>query len=75
MFLDGRVLEKRGLDALESPSVLLSREEHTAVTSMLRNELPYGQVHSPESVWRAYQNVYSEAPEWLGAIEPYFRKP
>jgi hypothetical protein len=72
--LEERHLLNWGLDAAEAPAVVLSRAEHTAVTNLLRQELPYRQVHTPEAVWNAYQKIYAEAPEWLNSISVYFKK-
>ena len=73
--LEERHLLNWGLSASEAPAVVLSRAEHTTVTSLLRQELPYGQVYSREAVWNAYQRVYSGTPEWLDSISIYFKKP
>ena len=73
--LEERHLLNWGLDASEAPAVVLSREEHAAVTSLLRQELSYGRVYSPDEVWSAYQRVYAGAPEWLDAVSAYFKKP
>jgi RHS repeat-associated protein len=71
--LEERHLVNWGLDASHAPAVILSQQEHQIVTSLLRQKLPYGEVYSREAVWEAYQEVYSEVPEWLELISAYFK--
>ena len=72
--LEERHLLNWGLDASEAPAVILSRQQHTIVTNMLRQELPFGGIYSRQAVWNAYQKVYAEAPDWLDSISVYFNK-
>jgi RHS repeat-associated protein len=55
------------------PAIVLSRSEHTRLTTELQRRLPIGANLSKEEVWAVYQDVYRDHPEWLRAIEGYFR--
>jgi hypothetical protein len=72
--LEQRHLVNWGLDPRVAPAVLLPREEHLAISAMLRRELPYGQIYSRESVWSAYERIYADTPEWLETIGSYFKR-
>ncbi|MBK9260608.1 MAG: hypothetical protein IPM54_12390 [Polyangiaceae bacterium] len=68
----------------DAPAVILSKTEHEVITNNLRRaknalmdtvkkrgkeEMP----HKAE-VWAMYQEVYKDYPNWLKAIEGYFKK-
>lgn len=59
-----------GLDAL---AVVLPRADHQRFTNELRAKLPYGRGYTHEKVWIAYQEVYADFPDFLQAVEKYFR--
>lgn len=71
--VEARHLRNWGLNAADGPAVILTRSEHQAVTNELRRLLPYGQQHSKEAVWEAYQQAYRNHQDWLHAIQHYFR--
>jgi RHS repeat-associated protein len=62
------------LDIANAPAVIMPKAEHDLLTSKLRSKLRYGVVWERERVWPVYQEVYSKYPDWLKAIEPYFKR-
>ncbi|GMV32153.1 MAG: hypothetical protein AMXMBFR59_42780 [Rhodanobacteraceae bacterium] len=61
------------LDSEELPAVVLTREEHSALTLVL--EARWRQVPDPTraQVMQVYEQVYSHRPEWLAAIRQYLQ--
>lgn len=69
--------------AANSPSIILTKEQHKAITNKLAeaqgemmkevarrgNKPPL----NPTDVWKMYQKVYKDQPNWLKAIEHYFQ--
>ncbi|MBI1928689.1 hypothetical protein HYR99_31150 [Candidatus Poribacteria bacterium] len=62
-----------GGEIADAPAVVLSRVEHQAITNALRQALPYGRIYAKGQVWQVYQRVYANYPEFLKAIERFFR--
>jgi hypothetical protein len=56
----------------EVPSQILSRAEHQALNAKLAEVLPAGRAYSRAEVWKQYEIVYEERPEYLAAIRHYF---
>ena len=73
--LESRHLRKwgRANEIPSAPAVILPKDVHNGITSELRQRLPYGIKHKRPEVWSAYQKVYRDYPDWLAAIERYFR--
>jgi len=74
--LEVRHARRWGIDANEVPAVILTRKEHLRLTGQLRKRIPYGVIYDKKDkkkVWAVYKDVYSKYPEWLEAIEGYFR--
>ena len=61
-----------GLDPLDGPSVILSSEEHNAVTKALREATQSIERADLATLWAAYKAAYKSRPHWLKAIEHYF---
>lgn len=67
--------------AKDGPAVILSKAEHDFITGELakaRKELfskveKTGSKLEPADVWAMYQKVYKDQPNWLKAIEGYFK--
>jgi len=52
---------------------VLTKEQHKTITAALRDRLPYGSGYTKQEVWNAYQKVYEDYPDYLKAIEGYFK--
>lgn len=57
-------------DDLKSPSVILRKEEHSALTTRLRSRT--SKATSKEEVWKIYKEEYANNPHYLDAIREYF---
>ena len=70
-----RFLEKWGFNVRNAPAIILTKEQHNKITRTLRSLLPYGQTNrfTKQNVWKAYQQAYEDYPEYLKAIEGYFK--
>ena len=59
------------LDSDLGPSVILSEARHTALNVKLA--LKAKEADTKELLWKAYKEVYEDHPDWLKAIEHYFK--
>ncbi|HVK67256.1 MAG TPA: hypothetical protein VM694_22380, partial [Polyangium sp.] len=63
---------KAGLDPLDGPCAILSKELHQRFTNELAAATKAIPGTNLPALWKAYKNVYVEYPEWLKAIAHYF---
>jgi hypothetical protein len=54
------------------PSVLLTQAEHKEMSKKLAAAMT--EVRTTKQLWQKYQEVYADHPDWLKAIEAYFKK-
>jgi len=61
-------------DKLESPAVVLTREQHQFITDELAERLPPGELGamSAAEMYEAYAFVYRGHPAWLAEVKNYF---
>jgi len=74
--LEARHARSWGLDEGSIPAVILSQADHTRFNQLLRTKLPYATEYTKKDqqrVWAVYKEVYKDHPEWLRAVESYFR--
>ena len=67
---------KRGTfsgSAAKSPAVALLKTEHAGITKMLQSLLPTGKTYTRSEVRNAYNSAYSAYPEYISAIEAFFK--
>ncbi len=72
MISEARHARNWGLDEGSIPAIVLTKEDHDAITKLLFDRLPRGTEHSRERVWAVYQEAYSKYPDGLDAIRRYF---
>ncbi|HMN39723.1 MAG TPA: GC-type dockerin domain-anchored protein [Phycisphaerales bacterium] len=75
--LEWRHVKNGGFGALakgDIPAVILTQAQHSAVTTRLRQLLPYGGKYSPAQIIQGYERAYRELghPEWLDHIRQFF---
>jgi RHS repeat-associated protein len=73
--LEVRHLRAWGYSAAEiaaAPAQVLTRAEHTVISTQLARLLPTGARYTREQVWNAYQIAYRNYPEYLNAVARYF---
>ena len=73
--LEKKWFEKRKMFAGDSdlvPSVILTKDEHKAITAKLTAWINKNNPKTPAQVWKMYNEVYANYPHWLAAIKPYF---
>lgn len=56
----------------EAPAQVLSQSEHQAISRALQEALPTRRSYTRDAVWRAYQKVYAEYPQYLKSIQHIF---
>ncbi|TKD01875.1 hypothetical protein [Polyangium fumosum] len=61
---------KAGLEPLDGPCTILSKELHQQFTKELAAKT--AGITQVGDLWRAYKTVYAARPEWLKAIAHYF---
>ena len=74
--LEVRHAKRWNISTGDVPAVILPKEVHDQISRRLQQVMPYlGDAHpySRAEVWRAYQDVYRDFPDWLAAIEKYFQ--
>jgi hypothetical protein len=75
--LEARHMKRWGYTAqqiAEAPAQILTNVEHLRLNRALEEALPTGTEYAPKQVWKAYQKVYEDYPEYLDAISDYFGK-
>lgn len=80
--LEVNVFKKLGKEemAKDGPAVILTKAQHDFITGelakaqkeLLKNIKPRN-VPEPAELWAMYQQVYKDYPNWLKAIERYFK--
>jgi hypothetical protein len=69
--LEKNMMERFGLGNPDhAPSVILTGPKHAEITTQLKEVTR--DVTTKEGLWKAYQEVYSDYPQWLNAIRKYF---
>ncbi len=74
--IECRFLERFGARAGEAPAVILTKELHQQVTNELQSIISYGtgtKNATREEIINMYRNVYKDYPDWVRAIEGYFK--
>lgn len=73
--VERKVLSHLGYTDDKCPAVILTAQEHIAVSKILAIELPPGELDAMtrKEILSGYEKAYQNHPEWMRVVRPYFR--
>jgi hypothetical protein len=63
-----------GGNHLDSPGVVMTKEEHGRITYQLSQRMPYDSNYEVSVLRAVYREVYADYPEWAAAVDRYLSK-
>ena len=72
--VEQKVLKHLGHDTMISPAVVLTAQEHIAISKELDKLIEPGQLEhmSKKEILQAYEKAYANHPAWLTEVRRYF---